>query len=200
MKPNPILLASVSLAFLASCGGPAGVLVRDVESVSRSSEVAEGQLRFEMSVKEPLRVAVRYAAEDFVAGNRIRSGADREFIYPSSYAVPKVENGVVTPATPKELKNLKTGIVADLSTRRVSGAVLMEGTVTITEFQGFTRMAGAFGRPVLDSKERVISENRIEMPKFAIYTTPVCVAVRPGESTTFEVSAKRKTMVTLAIH
>ena len=200
MKTHPILLASASLAFLASCAGPAGIPVRGVEAVSLNSKAAEGPLQFEMSVRDGLRAAKGHAPEKFKAGDRIRSGAQRDFFYPSSYEAPRVVGNSVTPSTPKDLKKIKTGLVADLATRRVGGAVLIEGTVTITEFQGFTRMEGVFGRPLLDSKERLVTENRIEMPKIATYTTPVCVAIRPGDSSSFEVSAPKKgTRVTFSI-
>jgi hypothetical protein len=45
---------------------------------------------------------------------------------------------------------------------------------------------------LLDSKNRVVTENRIEMPMFGTYSTPVYIAMSPGEDYSFEVSHPRK--------
>ncbi|MES2477347.1 MAG: hypothetical protein V4640_16290 [Verrucomicrobiota bacterium] len=194
MKPHTILCAAAAVIVLTSCSAPTGISASQVAAVSRTSGATSGPLRFEMNVKEPLRTAVSYDAKRFEVGDRIRAGAEREFVYPSGYEPPQVTAGSqsVKPSTPRDFKNLNTGLVADLSTRSVGSAVLIEGTVTITEFRGFSRMEGEFGQPVLDSKERLISENLVEMPKFVTYTTPVCVAIQPGASSSFEISAAKK--------
>ena len=202
MTAQTIVLVPASFIFLASCSGPAGLPLGQHEPVSRTAATAGGPIHFEMSVKEPWRAAVRHEPVQFRVGKDVRIAMEREFIYPSSYeaAVVAGNSGRDHPATPKDFKTVNTGLVAELKTRSVADAVLFEGSVTITEFQGFSRMGGALGQPILDSKGRIITENRIEMPKFATYTTPVSVAVVAGEPARFEISAPRKgTAITLSI-
>jgi len=147
-----------------------------------------------MTTHELMRSQTSYPPQKLLIGRAFQVGALRDFVYPSAYEPCKVATGLpkVTPAMPTEFKTVKTGLVADLTTKRLGGLILIEGSVTVTEFQGFSRMGGALGRPILDSKDRLITENRIEMPKLASYTTPVYVAIKPGDSSTFDLSSPKK--------
>jgi hypothetical protein len=49
-------------------------------------------------------------------------------------------------------------------------------------------MGGELGKAIFDDQGRVQTENRVEMPKFATFTTPVQVAMKPRVSTTFEIA------------
>lgn len=147
-----------------------------------------------MTTHEPMRSPTEYPSQKLSIGKAFQVRAQRDFVYPSAYEPGKVTTGLpnVTPATPTEFKTVKTGLVADLTTKRVGSLILIEGSVTVTEFQGFSRMGGALGQPILDSKDRLITENRIEMPKLATYTTPIYVAIAPGASSTFDLSSPKK--------
>jgi hypothetical protein len=80
-----------------------------------------------------------------------------------------------------------TGFRAELSASRKGSLILIKGMVTVKEFAGFTKMGGLLGRPIIENGS-ILTENRIEMPKFATYTTPVYSALQPESSTQFEIS------------
>jgi len=194
MKTTILAATFASLALLVSCSAPKGMSVQQYASLSRASSVSTAPITLRMTTHEPMRSPTQYPPQKISIGRAFQVGAQREFVYPSVYEPGKVTTGhpTVTPATPTEFKTVKTGLVADLTTKQVGGLILIEGSVTVTEFQGFSRMGGALGRPILDSKDRLITENRIEMPKLASYTTPVYVAIKPGDSSTFDLSSPKK--------
>ncbi len=194
MKTTIKAATFATIALLVSCTAPKGMSAQQYASMSRVSSVSTAPLTFQMTTQEPMQSPTVYPPQKLSIGRAFQVGAQRDFVYPSAYEPGKVATGVpnVTPATPTEFKTIKTGLVADLTTKRVGGLILIEGSVTVTEFQGFSRMGGALGQPILDSKDRLITENRIEMPKLASYTTPVYVAIKPGDSSTFDLSSPKK--------
>jgi hypothetical protein len=194
MKTTNIVPTILSLALCASCSAPKGMSVQQYASTSRASSVSTAPVEFQMTTHEPRRSPTQYPPQKLSIGRAFQVGAQREFIYPTTYEPANVSGGslAITPATPTGFKSVNTGLVADLTTKRVGGLILIEGSVTVTEFQGFSRMGGALGQPILDSKDRLITDNRIEMPKLATYTTPVYVAIKPGESSTFDLSSPTK--------
>ena len=194
MKTTIIAATFASIALLVSCTAPKGMSVQQYASMSRASSVSTAPLTFQMTTQEPMRSPTVYPQQKLSIGRAFQVGAQRDFVYPSAYAPGKVTTGLlnVIPATPTRFKTVKTGLVADLTTKPVGGLIIIEGSVTVTELQGFSRMGGALGQPILNSKERLITENRIEMPKLASYTTPVYVAIEPGNSSTFDLSSSKK--------
>ncbi len=190
MKTASILSAIAAAVLLSSCGAPDGVSVQQQRVVKTGP--AE-PVHFQMSLKEPWRAPVSYGSREIAPGKSFKVEALRDFVYPAAYDPAAIEgNQAVSPATPKEFQTVKTGLVADLRSKRLGEWILIEGNISLTEFQGFSRTGGSLGRPVLDGKGRVLTENRMEMPKFAEYRTPVYLAIKSGESGSFEVSAPRK--------
>lgn len=196
------LIIPVAGAVLASCSPTTGVTARQVAAMNRPAENLPSKLTFRMSVKEGWAGAKDLPARQVVVGRDFRISEQRDFIYPSAYepASATADLKTVVPATPKEFQKIHTGIEADLTSERAGGLLLVKGTIKVTDFQGFSRMGGQLGQPILDSKGRLITENRVEMPKFATYSTPVYTAIQPDGSCTFEISHPKKgTTVTFSI-
>jgi hypothetical protein len=191
MKTILIAATFTSLALFVSCSSPKGMSVQQYASMSRVPSTSTAPITFQMTTHEPMRSPVQYPPQKLSIGKAFQIEAQRDFVYPSAYEPGKVSLPNITPATPTEFKTVKTGLVADLTAKRVGGLILIEGSITVTEFQGFSRMGGALGQPILDSKDRLITENRIEMPKLASYTTPVYVAIKPGDSSAFDLSSPK---------
>ena len=202
MKTTIIAATFASLSLLVSCSAPQGMSVQQYASMSGATSGSTAPITFHMTVHEPMRSPTEYPPQKLSVGRAFQVGSQRDFVYPSAYEPGKVATGSsnLTPATPTKFKTVKTGLVADLTSKRVGGLILIEGSVTVTEFHGFSRMGGALGQPLFDPRDRIITANRIEMPKLATYTTPIYVALTPGESNTFDLSSpKKRAKVTFAL-
>ena len=201
MKPA-ILLIPAACAVLASCTAPTGVTVRQVAAMSQPAENMPSRVTFQISVKEGRAAVRKLPAEQIAVGGSFRITDQKDFVYPSAYEPASANAGLtaVVPATPKAFQTIQTGLEADLQSERSGGLIIIKGTIKVTDFQGFSRMGGQLGQPILDAKGRLITENRIEMPKLATYTTPVYAAVQPDGSCTFGISHPKKgTTVTLSL-
>lgn len=202
MKPGLLLIPAAACAVLASCSAPSGITTRQVAAMNRPAGDMPSRVTIQMSVKEGKAAAKPLPAKQVTVGSDFRITAQREFVYPSSYepASAHADLTTVVPATPKEFQSIPTGIEADLETERSGGLIVIKGMIKVTEFQGFSRMGGLLGQPILNAKGQVITENRIEMPKLATYTTPVYAAVQPDGTCAFEISHPKKgTVVTLSL-
>jgi hypothetical protein len=156
----------------------------------------------QMSVADSGSAPTEFPKTRIRDGKPIHFSNGRDFVYPASYrpALPSKDRKAVEPATPQEFQTVKTGFQSDLRSKREGSVEIIEGTISVTDFQGFSQMGGAYGQAILDGEGRLITENRIEMPKFATYTTPVWVAIKPGGSATFRISHPRKdSTVTLRV-
>lgn len=170
--------------------------------MNRATDAMPSRLMFQMSVKEAKVSAKRLPAKQIIVGRNFRVSEQREFIYPAAYEPVSIttDSSSVVPATPKDFRTIHTGLEADLTSERVGALLVFKGTIKVTDFQGFSRMGGQWGQPVIDAKGRLITENRVEMPKFATFTTPVYAALQPDGSCTFEISHPKKgTSVTFSI-
>lgn len=189
-------------AALISCSQPTEITARQVAAMSRPSEAIPTQLTFQMKVNEGRFSSKSLPTTPIIVGKSFTVSDQREFIYPAAYkpASSSSEQELVTPATPLAFQTIETGIKADLTSERVGSLVVVKGTITVTEFQGFSRMGGELGLPIIDSKGRMITENRIEMPKLATFATPIFSGLKVGGESTFEISHPEKgTSVTFAI-
>lgn len=201
MKPA-ILLIPAACAVLASCAAPSGITTRQVAAMNRPAEDMPSKVTVRMSVKEGRRSAKELPAQRISVGGGFRITDQKGFVYPSAYepASANADLAAVVPATPKEFQSIRNGLEADLQSERSGGLIIIKGVIKVTDFQGFSRMGGQLGQPILDARGKLITENRIEMPKLATYTTPVYAAVQPDGSCTFEISHPKKgTTVTLSI-
>jgi hypothetical protein len=198
MKNPHVLLPLASCLLLGACSTPPGMTVQQYASLTRPIGKSASKLSLQMTVSEPGTSPKEFPKTRIVEGKPIHLSAQRDFLYPASYqpAIPPTSRQVVTPATPQDFKTVQTGLEADLRSSRQGSVVIVEGTISVTDFQGFSRMGGSFGKPILDGNGRVLTENRVEMPKFATYTTPVFVAIKPGDSATFQISHPRKNTTT----
>lgn len=188
------LMIPLGGVILASCSPTATVTTCQVASMNRPADHIPSQLRFQMSVREAKTGMKSLPAKQITVGKNFRIVDQREFTYPADYEPASVAQDLdsVTPATPKEFRTIRTGIEADLTSERVGSLVVFKGTIKVTDFQGFSRMGGQAGQPIIDSEGRMITENRIEMPKLATYSTPVYTAIQPDGSCTFEISHPKK--------
>lgn len=159
-------------------------------------------MTLKMGLKQRGTRLKEFPAQKITLGQGFRVGDQREFIYPSEYLFPDAEadSTSIYPATPTDFKMVPAGIEANLISERRGGLVLLKGTITVTDFQGFSKMGGEMGEPILDDHGRLISENRVEMPKLATFTTPIQIAMKPGKSYPVEISHPRKgTSVVLSL-
>ena len=198
-----IHLATLGIALgIFSCSTPSGVTMRDYSAMNKPTESAPFPETLTLSVKEPRKPVKTYPTFKIAPDKGITIEDGREFIYPSAYDPAEISpNGMVaTPATPEKFQKDYTGLTAKLTTKRMGSLVLIEGLISVKEFAGFSRMGGELGEPILDDRGRVVTENRIEMPKFETFSTPVYVAVRPGTPSEFEIGhPTRGTKVTVVV-
>ena len=185
MKTLPVFAAVLFLPLVA-CSPQAGMSVRSYASLGKEgAELPKGPLTFKMTVPGEKGNGLQQLPSKRVAvGKEFTTSVGRDFKYPAAYqpAMALVDGRGVTPAEPRDFKTVRTGTVADLRTKRAGNLIVVEGTITHTAFLGFSKMGGEMGQPILDEKERLITENRIEMPKLATYTTPVYLAMEPGKA------------------
>jgi hypothetical protein len=227
MKPSTlknILLLAAPFALLAACAKPEGpsFLVADPRLWLAADSPAQKGISIEeyevligtgaghqarlpvlmqMSVKEPNRSLVTSPRVE-LGTNKISLEFVRELRYASEFDPARTGPGSlpVIPVTPSAFESKETGFVAALTAKQLGGLILIEGEISVTQLQGFSRMGGALGTPILDEKGRTLTQNRIHLPKFAVFTTPIYVAIKPGGSSSFEISAPRKgTMVTISL-
>lgn len=228
--PNPAkprlhcLLFAAPFALLAACTAPKGpsfldldphlgrvpktpaskgILLEEYEALISRGAVPRSRLPvlMQMSFREPNGTPFPFQPIELSSGKSSRLESTRKLEYPSEFdPAARTVLGPVTPATPAAFKTRDLGIVATLTAKEFGSLILVEGEISVTQLQGFSRTGGALGAPILDEKGRTLTENLIQMPKFAVFTTPVYVAIEPGKSSTFEISAPRKgTTVSIAL-
>ena len=169
--------------------------VRSYASLGKEgAEVPKGPLTFKMTVPGDKGNGLQLPSKRVAIGKEFTTSVGRDFKYPASYdpAMAVADGHGVTPAEPRDFKTVRTGTMADLRTKRAGNLIVVEGTITHTAFLGFSKMGGEMGQPILDEKERLITENRIEMPKLATYTTPVYLAMEPGKEYKVPISHPEK--------
>lgn len=200
---TPFAIIPVLSAILASCSHPTGITAQQVAAMNRPTENIPSQFVFQMSLKEGTTGIKNLPAKKVALGKSFKISQQHEFIYPSAYEPASTGRDLnsVVPATPKDFTSINTGIEADLTSQRVGALLVFKGTIKVTDFQGFSAMGGQLGQPIVDSDGRLITENRIEMPKLATYLTPVYAALQPDGSCAFEISHPKKgTSVTFTIN
>jgi hypothetical protein len=170
--------------------------IRQYESLTQDAGKAEPLGGLKLSIEAPGKPAIVLEAGSLKAGKELKLSQGREFIYPTEYQTVKKmapnTGYAVTPVTPDHFEKVNIGLEAKLTSERKGGLVILKGTIVVTEFQGFAKMGGELGQPILDDEGRVVTENEVEMPKLATYTTPVYVAVQPGKPCKFEISSAVK--------
>ena len=192
MRKNPLLLLPVVgfVGMLISCAPPAGMSVKEMRVLTQSDGSVAKSMTLKMGIKERGTRLKAFPAQKITLGQSFRVVDQREFIYPSEYQFPGIGTDItsINPATPTNFKTVNTGIEANLKSERRGGLVVLQGTITVTDFQGFTKMGGEMGEPILDDNGRLLTENRVEMPRLATFTTPVQIAMKPGKSYPLEIS------------
>tara|TARA_R110000850_G_scaffold23366_2_gene69113 strand:+ start:1509 stop:3035 length:1527 start_codon:yes stop_codon:yes gene_type:complete len=125
----------------------------------------------------------------------------REFIYPTHYTAPELlsENSEgteseegdiypVTPATPDQFETYNTGVSIEVIARVLRDKrIELELNPKVTEFEEFVN----FGAPIINfdknkfgkHRQTVMSENRIEMPRFQRHEISTIVQIPDGGST-----------------
>jgi len=202
MKTPFLAIVPAACALLGACSHTTGITPVQVAAMNRPAEDMPSRVTLTMTVKERGKPAQTLPARQLAVGRSVQMAAEREFIYPSAYQSPVAspDGATITPATPVDFITKQVGIRADLTTEKRGGLVIVSGEIRVTDFQGFTDMGGQLGQPILDAKGRLITENKVQMPRFATYTTPVHTALRPDGSATIGIShAKRGTTVTLSL-
>lgn len=192
---NLVFPGVIALACFASCAPRSGM---SVEKYTATTATAGNQvpslMTFHVKADTPEGNFTELPSKRVKLGSGFQTSLGRAFVYPSEYeaASPTLDRKTVNPATPVDFKTVQTGVKADLTTERSGGLVIVKGNIEVTDFQGFSRIGGEIGQPILDGKGRLITENRIEMPKLATYTTPVYLAMKPGQDYSFQISHPKK--------
>ena len=160
---------------------------------SRKTEVLlanDSSFELTAGIRQPWHRIEKLPTTDFKIGKAVRIANQREFVYPKSYepAAFSADGKLVTPATPEDFDSVSTGFLADLTSERRGDLVILKGTVSITDFQGFAEMGGEIGQPILDENGELLTENKIMSPKFASYTTNIFAALKPGQPCSVEIS------------
>lgn len=165
--------------------------MREYSAMTVPSKASQFPSTLTVTLNEPGRPSRSFPSVKIKPDRPFYVTDQREFIFPAAYnpAKPSGEDSIfpITPATPTEFRTEMTGLRAELSASRKGSLILIDGIVKIKEFLGFTRMGGLLSQPIVDNGT-ILTENRIEMPKFATYTTPVYLALRPKSATHFEIS------------
>ncbi|MBK1883612.1 hypothetical protein JIN85_14410 [Luteolibacter pohnpeiensis] len=186
MKSILSLSGIAACAVITSCASPKGI-----SSFNQRSEVAlphHGSFELSTGLHEPWHRTKSLDAKTFKVGENIEIDTRREFVYPQDYELAKMSAQGVMPATPTDFATKMVGLHTDLKTEDRNGLVVLKGTVTITDFQGFSKMGGDAGQPILDAKGRLLTENKMEFPKFATYSTPIFTVIQPGKPCAIEIS------------
>jgi hypothetical protein len=202
MKNPHVLLPLASSLLLGACSSPQGMTVQQYASLTRPIAKSASKLSLQMTVSEPGTSPVEFPKTRIIEGKPIHLSSERDFIYPASYtpAIPTADGQAVTPATPRNFHTVKTGFEADLRGKREGPLVVLEGTISVTDFLGFSRMNGATGKRILDRRGRLLTENRVEMPGFATYNFPMAIDLKPGDSVTLQINRPQKSStVTISI-
>ena len=180
---------AASLA-IVSCTTPTGMTMREYSGLTAPTNALAFPAMITFTVDEPGQPAREHLAVNITEGEMFEIGDQLEFLFPGGYdlASSSADGLSITPTTPTSFKTEFTGFSAALTASREGSLILIRGVVNIRKFMGFSRMGGELGKPIIDKQGKVLSENRIEMPKFVTFTTPVYVALKAGESSVFEIA------------
>jgi hypothetical protein len=169
--------------------------MREYSEISGPSKAEPFPESITLALKDDGRLSKALPSVKIKPGKSFTVVDERDFVFPTAYKPAVVSsNGApypITPATPTGFQAEKTGFRAELSASRKGALVLVEGLITVKHFDGFTKMGGLLGEPIVENGA-VLTENRIEMPKFSTYTTPVYVFMKPGTPAHFEISHPKK--------
>ena len=125
-------------------------------------------------------------------GELLRFTKLKEFVYPSSYGLPKIDtDGLlpVAPATPKGYTDTKVGQTVDLVAKRENGLIILEGNVINTYVEEFYQgVHGEVSTPVMIPSKGIfktsyvtVTENKQYSPKIAKVTYPFMIRVIPNK-------------------
>ncbi|MBK1832443.1 hypothetical protein [Roseibacillus ishigakijimensis] len=160
-------------------------------SCSISKDIADSDtLAIGLVLSEPGRSDKAFEVVEKRIGERLEFKDQREFLFPTSYTPANVESS--TPPIPDEFASTKTGLKAEFTTRRQGAEIIIQGGVSLREFQGFSKMNRKWTQPIEDAEANQLLESRIEMPKFETYYTPIFLTLKTGESTKVEVAHPTK--------
>ena len=190
-----ILTLSIAVGAI-SCSGPTdiaireGVTIRDYVALTKFAKPISFPDVVTLSLSEPGQPSKTLPPVRIKLNKRFTIADQREFIYPSAYdpAEGSLSGHAVTPVKPIGFRSTDVGFIAELTATRKGSLIVIEGLITVREFAGFSNMSGQLGQPILNDQGITIAENRIEMPKFATYTTPIQASILPEGSSEFEIS------------
>jgi hypothetical protein len=195
MKPIHCIVCPLMAIVMNSCSTPSGMTIREYSELSGPSKAEPFPESLTLALKDDGRLSRALPSVKIKPGKPFTVAAERDFVYPAAYKPAVMSSSgapyPITPATPTDFRTEKTGFRAELSASRKGALVLIEGLITVKEFDGFTKMGGLLGKPIVEN-DTVLTENRIEMPKFSTYTTPVYVFMKPGTPAHFEISHPKK--------
>lgn len=192
---NPTLACLAGFCLLAgACSDPSTMTVKQLTELQQHPVVSNPPMNLKLIVRERGKPEMSLGETPLRYGKSMGFENRKEFIYPSEYESPEAakDGQSVIPATPAGFESTNTGFEAKLSASRRGSLVIIEGSITSREFQGFSAMGGEIGRPIIDANGKAITENRVVMPMFATFSTPVFLAVKPGKDYSFAISGSRK--------
>lgn len=117
-------------------------------------------------------------------GQKAKIERIRAFVYPSETVPPVIEgNRVTAPTTPKTFATKNLGWEIDgLRMDTQGGFIVVSGTFRETAFAGFRPAAGGLFSPITNDAGQILTENRLETPRFSIRETAFHAALVPGET------------------
>jgi hypothetical protein len=191
MKPTFIVAFCCSVAIL-SCSHPEGISMQEYSALTAASRTLTVPKNMTFTLRQTGETPIILHASNIRAGKSFLLSQERELIYPVEYSPADSLNGnVPTPSTPREFKKENVGLRCDLTASIKGSLILIEGTITNKRFEGFSKMGGELGQPILEGRH-ILTENRVELPKLTTYTTPVYVAIKPNSSETVEINGPAK--------
>lgn len=198
MKPTFIVGFFCSVALL-SCSHPDGISMQEYRALTAPSSTLAVPKNMTFTLNQAGETPIVLRASNIRAGKVFQLSREREMIYPVEYSPAFSNNGSPpTPSTPTKFQKENVGLRCEFTASVKGSLILIEGTITHKHFDGFSKMGGELGQPIVDGRH-ILTENRIDLPKFTTYTTPVYVAIKPNSSSTFEINApKQGTEVTLS--
>lgn len=196
-----ILLGSILFGTLiVSCSHPDGTSMEEYRALTSPASSLAVPKNLTLTLNQPGTTPVVLHASNIRAGKTFSLSNERELIYPAAYSPALSHNGnPPIPSNPTAFKTENIGLRCDLTASVKGSVILIEGTINHKHFDGFNQMGGELGKPIVDGRH-TLTENRIDLPKFTTYSTPVYVAIKPNSSTTFEINARSpKTKVTISL-
>jgi len=129
--------------------------------------------------KQPLSIHIK------TDGNPATIELIHELRYPTAFdsakADPKNTGAVVTPTTPTEFETINTGWSIKLTARQQGKLLAVTGVADYTEAELLPGGYGQGAQPIYSADGKLITPNKLVLPKVQTTTSRFCLLAVPGE-------------------